>query len=175
MKELAIVVAADEAGGIGRGGSLPWRLPGEMAYFKRLTSEAPSGSENAVLMGRRTYESIPAKFRPLPGRRNVVLTRDATYQAPGALTVHSLAEALAAVDHNPAIAQLFVVGGSEVYAQALAHPRCTRVYLTRVHAQFACDAHFPDFEADFARKASDGPHREGELTYSFELWERRRG
>ena len=83
----AIVVAADEARGIGAGNTLPWKLPTEMAYFKRVTTVAPPGRQNAVVMGRKTYESIPGKFRPLRDRLNVVLSRDPAYAAEGARTV----------------------------------------------------------------------------------------
>ena len=168
MKPLELVVAADEGHGIGKGGKLPWRLPGEMAYFKRLTSEARPGLQNAVLMGRKTYESIAPKFRPLAGRRNVVLSR-AAWAAEGATTVHTLDEAITVsgeVDH------LYVIGGGEVYRQALSHPACARVYLTRVHARFDCDTFLPALDASFARTRSDGPHAEAGLTYSFEVWER---
>lgn len=167
MKPLELVVAADEAGGIGKDGKLPWRLPGEMAYFKRLTSEARPGLRNAVLMGRKTYESIAPKFRPLAGRLNLVLTRGA-WAAEGATALHSLDEAIAAttdVDH------LFVIGGGEIYRQALAHPACARVYLTRVFGRFDCDTFLPSLDG-FARTGSDGPHAERGLSYSFEVWER---
>jgi len=174
MNELALVVAADEARGIGKEGELPWRLPSEMAHFKRLTSEAPAGKRNAVLMGRKTWESISPKFRPLAGRRNIVLTRARDYEASGASLAHSLADALALVAADDSIAQTFVIGGAELYAQALAHESAARVFLTRVHARFDCDTHLPVFESDYARVQSDGPHGEGDVSYSYELWERRR-
>jgi dihydrofolate reductase len=170
----AIVVAADDGLGIGRDGKLPWRLPGEMAYFKRVTSEAPAGRSNAVIMGRKTYESIAPKFRPLAHRINIVLSRDPAYAAPGALTASSLDDALALADDQPSCARSFVVGGGEVYRQALLHPRCSEVFLTRVHARFDCDAHLPPIAHAFRRVASDGPHREGELSYTFEVYERSR-
>jgi dihydrofolate reductase len=80
MSRLTLIVAATKTNGIGQGSQLPWRLPKEMAYFKRVTSNAPDGRLNAVIMGRKTWESIPANFRPLPNRVNIVISRNADYQ-----------------------------------------------------------------------------------------------
>jgi dihydrofolate reductase len=173
--DFAIVVAADEARGIGRAGALPWRLPGEMAYFKRITTEAAAAKQNAVIMGRRTFDSIAPKFRPLAGRTNVVLSRDPDHRPAGALRAGSLDEALALVAGDPLLDRCFVIGGGALYADALVHPRCTRVYLTRVHARFDCDVFLPAFEARFRRVAADGPHREGALSYTFEIYDVERG
>lgn len=173
-KALELVVAADEARGIGKDGKLPWRLREELLYFKRLTSTASPGKENAVLMGRKTYESIAPKFRPLAGRRNLVLSRSPSFAADGAERVGSLDEALARVADDPSIEHVFVIGGGELYRQALAHPACARVYLTRVHARFDCDTTLPAFEADYVLVHRDGPQHEGALSYDYEVWERAR-
>lgn len=167
--DFALVVAADEALGIGRAGGLPWRLPGEMAYFKRLTTGARDGLQNAVIMGRKTFDSIAPKFRPLAGRLNVVLSRDPAYRAEGALTADSLEAALALLDARDDVDRVFVIGGGELYRRALPSPRCRAVYLTRIHARFACDTFLPALDAAFSLSERDGPHREGDLTYTFEL------
>jgi len=161
-RDFQVVVAAtkDEMG-IGLDGQLPWRLPKDMAYFKSLTAQTDEpGLRNAVVMGRKTWESIPAKFRPLPGRLNVVLSksgamREATNEnaAPengktvevlpeGVLLRESLDDALetlASEEHQVNVERVFVIGGAQVYAEALASPRCSAVHLTevtppRVHA-----------------------------------------
>jgi dihydrofolate reductase len=168
-----IVVAADEARGIGRQGGLPWKLPGDMALFKRLTSEAPEGQVNAVVMGRKTYESIPPRFRPLRGRLNVVLSRQPDFASDGGVLVHrSLDAALSALAERAELAKTFVIGGGELYVQALAHPACARVHLTRVHATFACDTFLSPFEDRFRLVTRDGPHRDDSVTYTFETYER---
>jgi dihydrofolate reductase len=173
-----VVVAADEARGIGREGSLPWRLPGDMAFFKRLTTEAPEGLRNAVLMGRKTYTSIPPRFRPLRGRLNLVLSRQpALALDEGVEVLGSLDAALASLDPRPNLARAFVIGGGELYAEALAHPRCARVHLTRVHATFACDTFLAPFEERFRLVTRDGPHVEHAeqhdgIEYTFETYER---
>jgi dihydrofolate reductase len=170
--QFSIVVAADQANGIGKGGKLPWRLPGEMAFFKRLTTEARAAHRNAVIMGRKTFESIAPKFRPLSERFNMVLSRDPSYRPQGAFVVSSLEQALVELAKLETLDQLFCIGGGELYSAALAHPLCRRVYLTRVHATFDCDTHLADFSRDFELVWQDGPYAEGELTYTFETYSR---
>ena len=125
---LAIVAALSRNGVIGRGNRLPWHLPDDLRHFKRLTLGRP------IVMGRRTFESLPGL---LPDRTHVVLTRDPAYVAEGAVVVHSLGEAIAATGAD----EVLVVGGAELYAQAL--PLASRLYLTRVDAEVEGDAHFP--------------------------------
>jgi len=120
--------AADRV--IGRDGTIPWRLPEEQQMFKQLTLGA------TVVMGRGTWESLPASVRPLPGRRNIVLTKRQSYDAPGADVVHSLADALAAADGD-----VWVIGGAAVYDEAL--PLADRVVRTRVHLDVDGDARAP--------------------------------
>jgi len=133
-KPLSLIVACTSEGGIGNGGELPWRIPGDMAYFKRITTDPsePAGAGgrlNAVVMGRKTWESIPAKFRPLPNRVNVVLSRNpAALDLPaGVLRAASIEDALAAVENRADIDQCFVIGGAEVYKQALGLERLCKV------------------------------------------------
>jgi dihydrofolate reductase len=106
---IGLVWAQSSDGVIGRDGALPWHLPEDMARFRTVTGGA------TVVMGRRTWESLPERFRPLPGRRNVVLTRRAGWEAPGAVVAASVPEALAAAGEGDA----WVIGGSEVYRAAL--------------------------------------------------------
>ena len=134
LKPLSLIVACTSEGGIGNGGQLPWRIPGDMAYFKRVTTDTSGPAEaggrlNAVVMGRKTWESIPAKFRPLPNRVNVVMSRNpAALDLPaGVLAAESLENALAAVDNRSDIDQCFIIGGAEVYKQALALERLCKV------------------------------------------------
>jgi len=155
---LSIVVACAENRVIGRGGGLPWQLPDDLRRFRRLTTG------HAILMGRRTWESIG---RPLPGRRNLVVTRSPIAVA-GVETRASLEAALAAVAGEP---EPFVIGGEGLYAAAL--PQATRLHRTRVHAELAGDAFFP--EVDWSawrlvfeeRHAADDRHA---YAFSFETW-----
>jgi len=169
----SVIVAADQARGIGKNGTLPWRLPGDMAFYKRTTLQAAQGQQNAVIMGRKTFESIPAKFRPLKNRLNLVLTRNADYTPEGAARVGSLEEALQYIAARTDIAHAFVIGGGELYRDALLHPACARVIITRVHATFDCDTGLAPFEHNFVLTHSDGPHTDDAARYTFETYERR--
>ncbi len=165
-----VVVAADDAGGIGRRGGLPWRLPGDLRRFRALTR----GSGRAVLMGRRTWESLPPRFRPLPGRLNVVLTR----QPPASLALPSGVLVASSLDRALALAgaagarRRFVIGGAQLYAQALAHPACRRVYLTRVQGRFGCDTFLAPLGEGFHLVSDDPGGQEGAVTYRFLVYER---
>jgi dihydrofolate reductase len=125
---LAVVAALARNGVIGRDNRLPWHLPDDLRHFKRLTLGRP------IVMGRRTFESLPGL---LPDRTHVVVTRNPAYSAPGAVVVRSLDEAIAKAGGD----EVLVVGGAALYAQAL--PRAQRLYLTRIDADIAGDAHFP--------------------------------
>ena len=169
MPRFAIVVAADEADGIGKSGQLPWRLKGDMAFFMRLTTEPPvPGSQNAVIMGRKTWESIPDKFRPLPQRLNVVISNNPELPLPaGVSRAISLDHALERLTTTVGLGHVFVIGGGQVFREAVAHRDLEVVYLTRVHTKIACDAHFPGIPAGLTLVSESEPQREGALLYDF--------
>ncbi len=161
--QITLVVAVAEDGVIGAGGTLPWHLPEDLKRFKAATVGKP------VLMGRKTFESIG---RALPGRHNVVLTRQRDYRPadPAVDVVHDLDAALARVG---AVAEVMVIGGSDVYALAL--PRATRILRTRVHAQVAGDTWFPALAAtDWRVTASERfmPDARNAHAMTFETLER---
>lgn len=133
MTRVTIIVAADEQGGIGRNGGLPWHLPEDLRRFKALTLGKP------IVMGRRTWDSIG---RPLPGRRSLVISRQPGFAADGAEVFDSLEAALRAVADAP---EACVIGGAEIYRQAL--PYAEVIHLTRVHAAVDADTHFPRLDA----------------------------
>jgi dihydrofolate reductase len=160
---LTLIAAIARNGVIGRDNALPWRLPEDLAHFKARTQG------RSVLMGRQTWDSLPPRFRPLPGRRNLVLSRDARWHADGATRVGSLDEALALAAGE---SELVVIGGSQVYRLAL--PRADELVLTEIDAEVEGDAHFPDWpRAAFAevsrqpRPADHGP------AFAFVVYRRR--
>ncbi len=165
-----IVVAADKKRGIGKDGRLPWHLPGDLKYFRKLTTTTKSGSyQNAVIMGRKTWESIPDKHRPLNGRLNVVLTKDQNYKVPdGVLKVASLDAALDLLEDFP-VENCFILGGGQIYDLALRHDRLRKVYLTEVDAELNCDTFLPDFERAFEQVFESVPHEENGLNYKFRI------
>lgn len=156
MPRVALIAALARNRVIGAGSRLPWHLPADLKRFKQLTMGAP------VIMGRKTHESIG---KPLPGRRNIVVTRRAGAQWDGCDTAHSLAAALAAAGDAP---EAFVIGGAELYAAAL--PLADRMYLTHIDADYAGDARFPEFDpADWRETA-----REPGSGFAFVTYERTR-
>jgi len=144
MTPLNLIVAHDQNLLIGRHGDLPWRLPNDLRHFKALTLG------QTVLMGRKTWESLPR--RPLPGRDNRVLTHDRDYRADGALVFHELGDALA----TPAAGELFVIGGAALYALCL--PLVNRLHLTIVHTAGQGDTYFPPYVTSEFRELAREDH-----------------
>lgn len=134
--KISLVVAVSDNNAIGRAGDLLWRLPKDMQFFKTVTMG------HHVLMGRKTYESIPEKFRPLPGRVNLVVTRQPGYQAPGCKVVGTVEEAIEFAKANEET-ELMVIGGGEIYRQLF--DAADKIFLTQVHHRFAdADTFFPE-------------------------------
>jgi dihydrofolate reductase len=160
---VSIIVATDERGAIGRDGGLPWRLPDDLRRFKALTMGKP------IVMGRKTWDSIG---RPLPGRHNIVVTRDAGLVLEGATVVGSLEAAIAAAGDVP---EVCIIGGAEIYRLAL--PATDLIHLTRVHATVEADTFFPELapgewdEEVLEQHAADERH---EFPFSYVTQRRRR-
>jgi len=148
---ISLVVAISRNLVIGRDNKLPWRLPADLAFFKRVTMGHP------MIMGRRTFESIG---KPLPGRLNIVVTHQAAFEAQGCVVVHSMGEAYAAAGNAE---EVCVIGGSAIFAEAL--PIADRIYLTEVDADVEGDTFFPEFdrslwvETELERHEVDERHR----------------
>jgi dihydrofolate reductase len=162
--KLHLIFARAANGVIGKGNALPWHLPEDMAHFKRTTLGRP------VIMGRRTWDSLPQKFRPLPGRLNVVLTRQPDWSAPGALRAHSLAEACALC---PPDSDAWVIGGAEIYAQAL--PLAGSAVVTEIDASFEGDAFAPQFGPQWTETAREPQVSSSGLSFSFVTYCRNTG
>jgi dihydrofolate reductase len=148
---VALVAAVARGGVIGRDGAIPWRLPEDVAFFKELTTG------HVVVMGRRTWDSIPERFRPLPRRRNVVVTRNPSWTAEGAERAGSLEEALALVEGAE---HVFVIGGAEAYAAAL--PHADELVLTEIDFAVDGDTFFPEWNRDEFEEVSREQHVTGD-------------
>jgi dihydrofolate reductase len=163
---VSLIAAVAGNGVIGRGNELVWRLPEDQRRFRQLTVGAP------VIMGRNTWDSLPERFRPLPGRRNIVLTRQPSWQAAGAEAVHTLDAALDLLHDSP---KVFVIGGAQVYALALA--RADELELTEIERDFDGDSHFPAWpreqfdEVQRQRLRAEPPN---DFDFSFVTYRRKR-
>ena len=139
--KIALIAAVARNGVIGHANDLLWKLPEDMAFFKRTTMGHP------VIMGRKTWDSIPARFRPLMGRTNIVVTRQPDWHADGALVAHGVEQALElaleSIAASPHGRRAFVIGGAELYAQAL--PHADELVLTEIDRDYAGDARFPEW------------------------------
>jgi len=182
FKPFSVVVAATaKEFGIGWKGQIPWRLSGDMAYFKEVTTSSVEGKVNAVIMGRKTWESIPTKFRPLAKRLNVVLSRNANIREelglPASVLVASSLDSalqkLASADLEVSVDKIFVIGGEAVYREAVSSQFCERIHLTSVeHEVQELDTYFPTFPANRFRLVSRStPSVENGILYRFTVYE----
>lgn len=166
--KFSIVAAADSKMGIGIGNRLPWKLAGDLKFFSKVTTETTPGKMNAVIMGRKTWESLPEKHRPLKDRINVVLSRSEIKLPEGVQHASSIDDALRALEGRTDVDRVFVIGGANVYAQAIAHPDADKIYLTEVEGEFNCDAFFPPIpEESFGKKSVSETHNENGVNYRF--------
>ena len=158
--QLHLIYARAANGVIGINGALPWHLPEDLAHFKRTTLGCP------VIMGRKTWDSIPAKFRPLPGRTNVVITRQPGWQANGAQPAMNLREALQLCEQND---HVWVIGGAQIYAQTL--PLAHTAVVTEIAADFAGDAFAPVLGSEWELSSREDPISTQGLTFSFATYQ----
>lgn len=152
MANLSIVVAFDAKRGIGIDNKLPWHLPEDLAHFKRITTG------HAIIMGRKTFESIG---RPLPNRRNIVLTHNTDWKPDGVEIVHSLPAALELVGEEEA----YIIGGAAIFEQAL--PLCHQLFVTEIHATIHCDTFFPAIEGWKETERTNHHSEKNAFDYSF--------
>jgi len=159
--KLSLIWAMDNNRLIGHNNALPWKLPADMAWFRKQTMHKP------ILMGRKTFDSIG---KPLPGRTNIILTRQADLEIEGCVVVQSLAAAKAAV---PDAEEIMVIGGAEIYALLL--PDADQLYITHIEDAFEGDAWFPTVDLSTWKKVHDEHHQPDEknaYAYHFELWQK---
>ncbi|KAM0246195.1 hypothetical protein ACHAQJ_010311 [Trichoderma viride] len=199
--ELTLIVAATRSMGIGFQGTMPWKgLRKEMQYFARVTTRVPTSlqnpPQNAVIMGRKTWDSIPPKFRPLKNRLNIVITRSAPANPPSPppadseIRVPSVEAALQYAASSSGAGRIFVMGGAQIYEAALKHPSAKRVLLTSIDDEFECDTSFPldltggraegwekrsreELQEWTGEKVEEGGQKEAGIKYEFQMWEKK--
>ena len=165
---LSLIVATDRNNGIGINNALPWRLPEDLAFFKRITSG------HTIIMGRKTFDSIG---RPLPNRRNIVVTRNPSWSHPGTEAATSIdqaiASAIASASDGNVDGDVFIIGGAQIYIDAIT--RADRLIVTEIDAEFACDAFFPTIDpAQWQAESRETHHSESNgWDYSFVMYRRR--
>ncbi len=158
---ISIITAMDKNQLIGKDNALPWKIPADLQFFKKVTMSKP------IIMGRKTFESIG---RPLPGRQNIVITRDESYTADGCDVVYSIDDAISLAGD---IDEVMVIGGANIYQQFL--EKCDRLYLSRVLGEFEGDAWFPEIDFNLWRLIEKEDHKadeKNECDYSFQIYER---
>jgi dihydrofolate reductase len=160
---ISLIAAIARDGVIGRDNAIPWQLPEDARRFRKVTMG------HAVVMGRRTWDSLPDRFRPLPGRRNVVVTRNAEWRSEGAVRAGSLDEALRLLAGE---GQVFVIGGAELYAEAL--PLADELVVTEIDAEVEGDVYFPTWDQTAFREESREEHMSDDgLAFAFVTYQRR--
>lgn len=165
---ISLIAAVAENGVIGRNNDLPWKLPDDMRFFMETTKG------HYVIMGRKNYDSLHEKFKPLPNRTNIVVTRQQSLNAPGCIVVNSVERALAIADKGGE-AEAFVIGGAEIYKLSL--PEANKLYLTEIQATVEGDTYFPKFNKDEWREVSRKHHGADDrhpFSFDFVIYERTR-
>lgn len=173
-----VILASTESNGIGWRNQLPWRIKGDMSFFKKVTTtNNEAGHENTIIMGRKTWESIPEKHRSLPGRLNVVLTRQLHTKIAGATIAGSLKEGLAIGEKQGG--RIFVIGGAEIYNVAMNHPECECIYWTKVrritNEAVKCDVfvnNLPRHVFALCHESTQQWIHEGEWKYKIQTYQR---
>jgi dihydrofolate reductase len=168
IKQLSLIAALDAANGIGKDNDLMWNLPADMRFFKETTKG------HVVIMGRKNYDSIPEKYRPLAGRTNVVLSRKAHFEAPDCLVFDSFENCISSLELAPE-QKAFIIGGAEIYKLALESGLVHEMFLTHIEKTYGADTFFPEFNAQRYRKelifsqAIDEKHEAAFAAYRYEL------
>lgn len=174
MYPFDVIVALDKKRGIGKNNLLPWHLPQDLAHFKALT--VGKTHQQAVIMGRKTWDSLPASVRPLPNRFNIVVSSGMKpLSLPDVEWCKGFDEALVlceALHTQSVIGAAFVIGGASLYEQALAHTACQTLHITQLEATFDCDRFFPSFDFLFKQASCTQLHTHQDLSFTFQTWDR---
>ena len=165
--KISLIVAVAENGVIGKDNDLIWHLPKDMQFFKEITIG------HHVIMGRKNFESIPHKYRPLPNRTNIIITRQSEYKAEGCIVVNSVETALEIAKNNGDI-EPFIIGGGQIYRIAIEKNLVDKIYLTKIHHSFKGDTFFPELSSDWretnkTKNKADDKHK---YNYDFITLER---
>lgn len=181
MKDFSLIVSATKTSmGIGKDGVLPWKLKSDMEYFKSMTTTCRTEKQNAVIMGRKTWESIPVKFRPLSNRVNVVLSKDNALREnilipDNVFVCNSLQNALSLMYLNETVDEIYIIGGGTIYKEAIELSSCTKIYFTEILSvpPDGIDTFFPKIPISFIRSEESDIILDNNIEYRFVLYKRR--
>jgi dihydrofolate reductase / thymidylate synthase len=167
MKNYSIIVAIEKNNGIGKDNKIPWSLSEDLKYFKKITSQTVDPlKKNAVIMGRKTWESIPEKYKPLSNRINVVISNTLTHQ-DDTVICNTIQNAIDYTEINSDIESIFVIGGNSIYVAFLKKSICNKIYLTKIHTSFDCDTFFPNCLSEYAPTKTSDIKEENNIKYEF--------
>lgn len=171
--KFSLVVAADQQLGIGKNNRLPWQLPGDLKYFSKVTTTADTGLINVVIMGRKTWESLPRASQPLKNRINLVLSRHTLQLPEGVLSAFSLEEAFEKLGKIKNVQNVFIIGGGALFQETITNDECEKIYFTEVFGNFHCDTFFPTIsEKQFQPQKVSRKNEENGIQYRFIIYKR---
>jgi dihydrofolate reductase len=172
--KLYTIVAVEKNFGIGKDGFMPWSFRKEMQHFTKITSTTQDpGNKNGLIMGSVTWDSLPEKYRPLPGRKNIVLARpEDNFHADGGEIKNSFEEAIEYLKDDPNIENIFIMGGASVYRYAVENLDLDGLYITHIDKDYDCDTFFPRVPEGYGKMIDLGKDEEGGVKFEFKLYER---
>lgn len=179
MKTYALIVAHDEKLGIGKNNNLPWHIKQDLKHFRDLTvkslciDDQLNKKTNATIMGRKTWESLPENFRPLPNRINLVISTNSNYPLPSnVLMSKSMEEAINVLEQHDC-GNIFVIGGAAIYQMAIRLPIFDTLFITEIEGEYSCDTFFPEYRKDFVIVESSPVLLEDKYRFSFKIFKRK--
>lgn len=177
MKDFSIILAVDNENGLWNNNDLAWDIPEDRTYFKNITTSTKDPSkQNAVIMGRKTWESIPEKYRPFKNRHNFILSRsyqNNTENPDGALQFQDIDTCLKEISKNHHIENVFVIWGGQVYNAVLSHPHFKKAYITRIYHKYHCDTFFDWLWLDFDEVSRSEMKQQEWIEYEFLVYEKK--
>lgn len=168
----SIIAAVDQKHGIGINNQLPWNIKADLKHFAEITINRQSAIPNVVIMGRKTWESLPNKFQPLKNRQNVVISHQQLTLPKGVLGYSSLAAALTDLEKRTDLHKVYIIGGASIYQQAINHPACNKIYLTEIQSSFNCDTFFPEIPKTFKKVAQSKIQEENGIKFRFQIYKK---
>lgn len=170
-KPINLITAIDQNRGLGKDNSLVWSLSKDMKYFKDITTSTKDPNlKNAVIMGRKTWQSIPEKFRPLPDRSNVILSKTLKISPTNTKLFDDLEMAVQFLQADPSIESIFIIGGASIYQQALKNLAINKIYITAIQKTYDCDTFLAPLPPEYILKKESDLHQENNVNFTFQVF-----